>query len=286
MRKLISVLFLFAFFSVSCDLPFEEKGDEPDLQKTKSTAYGPEVTTPNVSNPTRVPENAVEIVQKRNAYSKIYDNLDGTFTGVVYTVPIHRKNQGGSWEEIDTFTGAEKIATDQITYASLTANPQYLYSASPPYYGDVCPENKLGEEEGATEATSRVLPEFDLSSPDGVATVTAATIYYTPRDTTSLTTLAITTYIGIDYRPSLMRTLGYHQTNFDNCANPLYSYLSLSAGEKNYGLGSYERGKIKDRCNAGDEDDEWYAVGYKLNNEACSSRLWDNCNKLIFTYTQ
>ncbi|MDN5364387.1 MAG: hypothetical protein PWQ91_1449, partial [Eubacteriales bacterium] len=42
----------------------------------------------------------VELVEKRTATSKTYDNGDGTFTTKIYSTPVHFQ-ENGLWREID-----------------------------------------------------------------------------------------------------------------------------------------------------------------------------------------
>ena len=130
------------------------------------------------------------------------------------------------------------------------------------------------------------MPEFVLTTPDNVNEVTAASIEYKVQNgyQISSTTLELTSYIGIDYRPTALKDADDDETNYAKCANPSISLTLNEEDEETFGLGSYDRGKIKDRCNAASEDDEWYAVGYRLYNESYSTKLIADNNKLYFTY--
>lgn len=191
-------------------------------------------------------------------------------------------------KQIESFKGVAKRALDSgdLPEVNNTPNPQRLY-IDPVTYADVCEEYKLGEQ---NNYTLRLLCEWDLSSiTDSIYAVTSATVKFYPdqRDIPFHTSVGLVPYISINYQPTVTHLIDYGDSiNYNNCSNPVPCFICEDENEqKTFSLSNYHRGKIKDRMN---DNDNWYAVGYRLWDESQEEeyrRLTEGQNYLYFDYT-
>lgn len=218
-----------------------------------------------------VPVNAIEVISKRTKYAKIFNNGDGTFTAVVYTNPIHEKDENNKWQDIDNSVRAYKMALDFVDNASLRGNPEYDGSQ----YYQMCVDWKLGYENGWT---SRLLPEFNLTAADTSLTITSVTdahVYFTAER--PYTDRSVGLCVPIGDQP----TETSDETNYSNCSSPITYIDIVDEDETDITLNSSERTRIKDRIN---NKNYWYSVGYQLDDES-EPRVLIHQNKLEFVYT-
>jgi hypothetical protein len=82
----------------------------------------------------KLKKEAVEIIEKRTEFAKTYQNSDGTYTAVISTRPIHYKDKGGNWKEIEyNKAGYQTNSEDWFT----TEKEISIYKESP---SNVCGE--------------------------------------------------------------------------------------------------------------------------------------------------
>ena len=58
-------------------------------------------------------KDAKELINKRNRFSKTYQNSDGSYTVIINAIPMHEKDIRGYWTEINSSTN--KLETTQTS---------------------------------------------------------------------------------------------------------------------------------------------------------------------------
>ena len=92
--KLISLILSIAIILVSLPLAiFAKTAEEKD-----DSANEPLSNTYGVGN---VDLFTYELTDRRDEYTKHFQNPDGTVTAIQYSVPLHTLNDDGAWESID-----------------------------------------------------------------------------------------------------------------------------------------------------------------------------------------
>jgi len=119
--KFISIILTIAILLVSLPLTVLAAVNEDSSQ------YGDEVSTSTLGNADLY---TYELTHRRDEYTKHFRNADGTVTAIQYSVPLHRLNEDGLWEEIDNtiaLSGNEYTTADaRIKFAKKTTGNETL----------------------------------------------------------------------------------------------------------------------------------------------------------------
>ena len=121
--KFISIILTIAILLVSLPLTVFAAVNEDSSQ------YGDEVSTSTLGNADLY---TYELTHRRDEYTKHFRNADGTVTAIQYSVPLHRLNEDGLWEDIDNtiaLSGNEYTTADaRIKFAKKTTGNETLFT--------------------------------------------------------------------------------------------------------------------------------------------------------------
>ena len=67
----------------------------------------------------------VEVESMREEYTKHFLMPDGSYTAVVYSAPVHRKDENGNWQDIDNRMAEATVKNKQ---AYITADGRVVFS--------------------------------------------------------------------------------------------------------------------------------------------------------------
>ncbi|MFY7064665.1 DNRLRE domain-containing protein [Nocardiopsis changdeensis] len=74
----------------------------PDIDPQELTDQTQEMVETTPAGEGFDPEQSQELVDERTRWTKEYENTDGTTTTLLYTDPVHARDENGTWQEIDT----------------------------------------------------------------------------------------------------------------------------------------------------------------------------------------
>lgn len=216
--------------------------------------------------PVTVRNDAVEVVEKRGKYAKVYKNTDGSFTAVISTEPVHKKNETGEWVDIDI----NKVAKAAYVSDSCKKMPKYQSSTSTYSFGT---NEWIVASVASNDWDQRLYAEFNLTSLGTINNVSSATLYTYHEEIASGTAYH---RLSVCSRPSTSTAQTVYNSGYD-----LGTFDLTATSPDTFGLGQSERDRIKTRANGGGD---WWAAGYRFTNESTANDCSIYYARLYLTY--